>query len=98
MRTQTFLGIKGSVVCLDTATGTERWRRHLRSSQLTTLSVTAEIVVAYANGHAFGLDRSTGGIIWENSLEEMGYGYCIIASGDPNSSAVAASHESSHQT
>jgi hypothetical protein len=39
MKGETYLGIKGHIICIDPVTGWERWRRHLKSGHLTTLDV-----------------------------------------------------------
>ena len=75
-----FLGIKGHVLCVDQATGREEWRTKLRSSTITNVVCVGELLHAYAKGHLFALDPKTGDVLWENSLNGLGYGFCIIAS------------------
>ena len=39
MQGETYLSIKGHIICIDPVTGWERWRHHLKSGHLTTLDV-----------------------------------------------------------
>ena len=82
-----FLGIKGHVVCLNKKTGSELWRKKLRSSTITNIIFDGDSVLAYSNGHLFSLDPDTGDQLWENQLNGLGYGYCMIASEDLNVSS-----------
>ncbi|MDB4288266.1 PQQ-like beta-propeller repeat protein [Akkermansiaceae bacterium] len=97
MKNDTYLGIKGHVVCIDTVTGQEVWRRHLKSGYLTTLSVGEERIIAHPKGDLFGLRRATGEILWRNPLTGLGYGNCIIASNDPNTDVVLAAQQQAQQ-
>jgi outer membrane protein assembly factor BamB len=98
MKNVTYLGIKGHVICIDTTTGQERWRSHLKSGHLTTLSVMEETIIAHTKGELYGLRRSTGEILWHNPLTGLGYGNCIIASKDPNTDVVIATQQQSQQS
>ena len=93
MKKETYLGIKGHVICIDSVNGKEIWRRHLKSGYLTTLNVGEETIIAHTKGELFGLRRSTGEILWRNPLTGLGYGNCIIASDDPNTDAVIATQQ-----
>ena len=93
MKNETYLGIKGHVICIDPVTGQERWRRPLKGGHLTTLNVMEETIIAHTKGELFGLRRSTGEIIWCNPLTGLGYGNCIIASNDPNTDVVIAAQQ-----
>ena len=86
-----YLGIRGQVVCLEKATGRERWRTELRNSQLTTVVLDGELVIAYTRGHIYGLAKDTGRVLWENTLAGLGYGYCMIATEGTNPAYAAAS-------
>ena len=97
MKNDTYLGIKGHVVCIDSITGHEVWRRHLKSGYLTTLSVGEDKIIAHTKGELFGLRRATGEILWRNPLTGLGYGNCIIASNDPNTDVVLATQQQAQQ-
>ena len=84
-----FIGIKGHAVCIDVRDGTEKWRTKLKNSSVTPVVEIGKIVVAYAGGHLFGLDRDSGRILWENKLPGLGHGYCLIT-GDSGQQAAAA--------
>lgn len=88
-----YIGVKGSVVCLDHTTGKEQWKTHLKSSQLTTLKVSGDLIIAHTKGELYGLDRKTGRQLWNNPLTGLGYGYCIIASDDPSTDVVLSAQQ-----
>jgi len=86
-----YLGIKGSVVCLDQKTGDVIWSKHLKSSSaITNIYIEDDFIFAYSGGHLFCLTTKKGHIVWENKLKGMGYGSCIIASGSQSASVIAA--------
>jgi outer membrane protein assembly factor BamB len=74
-----YLGVKGSVVAVETATGAERWRTHLKGSGFVTVLVDDEVIVAHAGGHLFGLDPESGDERWHNDLPGLGYGLAMLA-------------------
>jgi outer membrane protein assembly factor BamB len=77
-----FIGIKGSVVAVDRATGDTMWTTHLKSSSFVTVAVEDGSVFAGTAGHLFCLDPSTGYVRWTNELKGFGYGLISIASAD----------------
>ena len=83
-----FLGIKAHVVCINLQTGKEIWKTEVKRSQLISIVVEDDIVVAHAGGHLFGLDKSSGRVMWENNLPGLGYGYCFLATENNNSSSM----------
>jgi len=80
MRDLVFVGIKGTVLALDRALGTEIWRTKLKGGDLVSLMVNGDSVYATARGEIFSLDAATGTIRWNNSLPGMGWGLSCIAS------------------
>ena len=86
-----YLGIKGHILCIDGKTGREQWRTKLRASTITNVVFDGESLHAYSHGHLFALNPDTGEILWENSLEGLGYGFCIIATEGVSSYIQSAS-------
>lgn len=85
-----FLGIKGHIVCLDKNTGNTIWTTKLKStSGITNVFLDGDKLIAYSSGHIFCLQSSDGELLWTNTLKGFGYGPCIIATENQNSSAVA---------
>ena len=48
-----FLGIKGHVVCLNSETGKEVWRRKLRTSPITNVVFDGVSLYSYCRGHQY---------------------------------------------
>lgn len=74
-----YAGINGNVLALDPETGAERWRRHLKPSQVVTLVRRGPRLIAAAAGELWCLDAATGEVVWHNKLKGLGLGYIAIA-------------------
>ena len=74
-----FLGIKGSVVALDRATGTQVWATHLKGRDFVNVVLDEGEIYAAASGELFCLDQSTGQVRWHNPLKGFGWGLMTIA-------------------
>jgi outer membrane protein assembly factor BamB len=74
-----FIGIKGSVVALDRATGQQVWATHLKGSDFVNVVVREEAVLASCCGEIFCLDPITGNALWHNRLKGFGTGLATIA-------------------
>ena len=62
-----YLGIGGTVIALDRATGDELWRTWLKGAdQLVNVVVNGRQIYATTNGKLFCLDASNGELIWYN--------------------------------
>lgn len=86
-----FIGIKGYAVCLDKHSGHEIWRTKLKSmATITTITHDEKRVFAYANGHLFCLEASSGKIKWENNLPGLGHSYCVISSSNNHQQTVVS--------
>lgn len=81
-----YLGIKGTVVALDRATGAEIWRAELKGADFVNLVIDGENLYASARGEIFCLDALSGETRWHNPLKGLGYGLIAIAT--PSGSAV----------
>jgi outer membrane protein assembly factor BamB len=88
-----FIGIKGSVVALDRATGAQVWATRLRGNDFVNVVLQAGRLLAACYGEIFCLDPFSGKILWHNSLKGFGRGLATIAteqSGPDNSSVLLA--------
>jgi len=83
-----YVGIGSHVVALDAGSGAEIWKRKLKGSNLVTLSVDGDAVLAGVNGEVFCLDAKTGDVRWHNKLK--GYGIGIVTFGTSNDVSAAA--------
>ena len=73
-----FIGIHGTVVALDRATGEEVWRTSLKGDFVNVVLQDGDLYAA-ASGELFCLDPSTGHIRWQNELKGLGRGLVTIA-------------------
>ena len=74
-----FIGIKGSVVALDRATGQRVWATHLKGMDFVNVVLDDGAVVASCCGEIFYLDALTGNGRWHNPLKGFGRGLATIA-------------------
>ena len=74
-----FIGIKGSVVALDCATGQQEWATHLKGSDFVNVVLLDGAVLAACYGEIFCLDPLTGNALWHNPLKGFGTGLATIA-------------------
>jgi len=74
-----FIGIKGTAVALDRASGKELWRTVLRSSDFVNIVLDGGELYAAAQGELYCLDPATGHIRWHNELKGLGRGLITIA-------------------
>ena len=74
-----YIGIAGTVVALDRATGTEVWRSELEDHDFVNVALQDGDPFATAKGELFCLDPSTGDIRWQNPLKGLGWGFITIA-------------------
>jgi hypothetical protein len=74
-----YLGIRGTVVALDSATGTEIWRTPVKGADFVNVALVDGSVYASARGELFALDPATGTVLWNNKLKGLGMGLVTIA-------------------
>lgn len=86
-----YLGISGTVVALDRATGEELWRTELKGSDFVNVVLDGNQIYATAKGEIFCLDTATGKSRWHNKLPGMGLGLVSIAT--PTGSQVLTAQE-----
>lgn len=80
-----YVGIKGHVLALDRATGTEIWRTKLsgvrmKTSDFVNLSLDGDQLYATLSGEIFCLDNASGEVRWHDQLKGLGTGLVSIAS------------------
>jgi outer membrane protein assembly factor BamB len=73
------IGIRGSVVALNRATGRQVWATRLKGSGFVNVFVQDEAVLASCSGEIFCLDPLTGNGMWHNPLKGFGTGLATIA-------------------
>ena len=74
-----FIGIKGSVVALNRATGQQEWATHLKGSDFVNVVLLDGAVLASCYGEIFCLDPFTGNALWHNPLKGFGTGLATFA-------------------
>jgi outer membrane protein assembly factor BamB len=74
-----FIGIRGSVIALNRATGEQVWTTHLKGSDFVNVVVEDGAILAACRGEIFCLDPATGDGRWHNPLKGFGIGLAAIA-------------------
>jgi outer membrane protein assembly factor BamB len=85
------IGIGGSVLGVDPATGTEVWRTKLKGGDFVTVSTIGSQIFAGAKGELFCLDAASGRVLWRNQLKGLGAG--IVSFTSTSDVVVIAAHE-----
>jgi outer membrane protein assembly factor BamB len=74
-----FIGIKGTAIAIDRATGKEVWATHLKGGDFVNLVLDGDELFAGSRGQIYRLDPATGRILWVNELPGKGWGLVTIA-------------------
>jgi hypothetical protein len=74
-----FIGIRGSVVALNRATGQQVWETRLKGSDFVNVILQDGAVLATCRGEVFCLNSLTGILMWQNPLRGFGTGLATIA-------------------
>src|ERR1044071_3004074 len=74
-----FVGIKGTVMALNRATGEALWMTELKGSDFVNLVIDDDNLYATTKGEIFCLDPANGELRWHNRLSGMGWGLVTIA-------------------
>lgn len=85
-----YVGIKGSVVSLDRASGEIAWSTRLKSSDFVNVVRDGDRVLATTCGEAFCLDAESGQVLWHNRLRGYGLGLATIAARESLSEVLIA--------
>ena len=92
-----FIGIKGTALALDRATGAIRWRTSLKGAGFVNLVRDEGLLLATTRGVAFCLEAATGRIIWTNGLEGCGFGIATIVAGESGQNFAAIAEEDAQE-
>jgi len=74
-----YLGIKGSVISMDSESGRQIWTVHLKGSDFVNVVLDGDNLYATTQGEIFCLDPKTGEGRWHNELKGFGFGLVSIA-------------------
>ena len=74
-----FIGIRGTVLAIDRATGQEIWRTALKGGDFVNVALHDGDLYAATHGELFCLDAATGNVRWHNALKGLGWGLLTIA-------------------
>jgi outer membrane protein assembly factor BamB len=86
------LGVRGSVMAVNSATGEIVWTTALKGSEFVNVVLDGVNLFATTRGEIFCLDPQGGGIRWHNPLKGYGLGLITIAGEGiaPNTAAASA--------
>lgn len=88
-----YIGIRGTVVALERATGKQVWATRLKGWDFVNVLLDGAEVLASCNGEVFCLDALTGESRWHNPLKGFGTGLSSIVTESsrtaPNSVMIA---------
>ena len=86
-----YLGVRGSVVAVNSATGEIVWSTALKGAEFVNVILDGNNLFATTRGEIFCLDPAGGGIRWHNPMKGYGLGLITIAGeGIVASTAIAA--------
>jgi len=86
-----YLGVKGSVVAIDSSTGQTIWSTSLKGAEFVNVVLDGNNLFATTRGEIFCLDPQGGGIRWHNPLKGYGLGLITIAGeGIPQNTTLGA--------
>jgi outer membrane protein assembly factor BamB len=74
-----YIGIKGTVLAIDRATGQEIWRTKLNGWEFVNVVLEGGAIYAATSGELYCLDPVTGDLRWHNPLKGLGMGVVAIA-------------------
>ncbi|HXS68278.1 MAG TPA: PQQ-binding-like beta-propeller repeat protein [Candidatus Polarisedimenticolia bacterium] len=88
-----YLGVRGSVIALDSATGQQIWSAKLKVTEFVNVVLDGNNLYATTRGEIFCLDPQGGGIRWHNPLRGYGWGLITITGENISQSVTVASAE-----
>ncbi len=83
-----YMGIKTSILAINTRTGQPIWQTDLKQMGFISLQLDGDALYVGTNGEIFCLDRATGQVLWHNELKGFGRGLVTFASYSPTLEAV----------
>lgn len=88
------IGIKGTVLALNRATGAIVWETNLKGSDFVNLVLDGGDLLASTRGEVFCLNPANGRLRWNNPLRGYGWGLASFATSDAASrAAVVAEYQ-----
>jgi outer membrane protein assembly factor BamB len=84
-----YVGIRGTVLALDRATGQLVWDAKLKGGDFVYVTLQDDALYATSRGEIFCLDPATGQLRWHNPLKGYGLGFMSVASGDNGQTLLA---------
>jgi outer membrane protein assembly factor BamB len=84
-----YVGIRGTVLALDRATGQMVWDAKLKGGDFVYVTLEGDDLIATSRGEVFCLDPSNGNVKWHNPLKGYGFGFLSVASGDNGQTLIA---------
>ncbi|HEX4265728.1 MAG TPA: PQQ-binding-like beta-propeller repeat protein [Verrucomicrobiae bacterium] len=89
-----YLGVKGSVVAINSATGQPVWTMALKGAEFVNVVLDGNNLFATTRGEIFCLEPQSGGIRWHNPLKGYGLGLITIAGeGIPQNASVPSAEK-----
>ena len=88
-----YVGIKGTVLALDRASGMQLWQTRLKGSDFVNVVWDGDRLYAATSGEIFCVDPSNGGVLWHNPLKGYGWGIVSIAGPGISPSDVPSTEE-----
>jgi len=85
VRDDLIIAIKGTVLSINPLTGHETWRSKSlgpAGQAVTLLTLGSRHIIAGHHGEVHCLDRTSGRLIWTNSLKGLGYGLVTLGGSD----------------
>lgn len=92
-----YLGVKGSVMALDSATGQQLWLAELKGADFVNVVLDGGNLFATTRGEIYCLDPQSGGIRWHNPLRGYGWGLITIAGEGISQNTTAITAEKRRQ-
>jgi len=92
-----FVGIRGRVVAIDSATGDIAWSTDLTGRDFVNIVIVGGDIYASTRGELFCVDPATGHIRWHNRLKGYGQGLMGIAAPDVPANQVALMRARKHE-
>ncbi len=88
-----FIGINGTVLAVDRASGQEIWRTKLKGGDFVNVVLESGDLFAAAHGELYCLDIATGRVRWHNPLKGLGWGPVSIAGANEQQAALLAAEK-----
>jgi outer membrane protein assembly factor BamB len=85
-----YIGIRGSVVALDRASGQQVWATRLKGYDFVNLMVLDDAILATSYGEIYCLNQLSGKTLWHNPLKGYGTGLAAIATANNPGNGSAA--------